>query len=93
MPTLLRILPQVLHISYNQTLFYFQPYCASLQCFTFLISAKFAIIFSTLHIILIFSKKNFSLSQLFHLLGTDTDPDRPNPDRHALYAAPDQDPA
>ncbi len=36
---------------------------------------------------------NVILSQLFHLLGTDTDPDRPDPDRHALYAAPDQDPA
>jgi hypothetical protein len=32
--------------------------------------------------------ENVILSPLFHLLGIDTDPDR-----HALYAAPDQKPA
>jgi hypothetical protein len=37
--------------------------------------------------------KYFILPQLFHLLGIDTDPDRPDPDCQALYAAPDQDPA
>ncbi len=31
--------------------------------------------------------------QLFYLLGIDTDPDRSDPDWHALDADPDQDPA
>jgi hypothetical protein len=30
--------------------------------------------------------------QLFHQLGIDTDPNRPDPDRHALDADPDPDP-
>jgi hypothetical protein len=51
---------------------------ASLQC-----------ILSILDIILKFSGKKVKI----HVLGTDTDPHRPAPDRHALNADPDPDPA
>jgi hypothetical protein len=36
---------------------------------------------------------HIKIYQLFHLLGTDTDPDRPDPDLHALDAGPVLDPS
>jgi len=50
------------------------------------------IIFSILDSILKCNCKKLVI-QLFHLFRTNTNPDRPDPDRHALDAVPDPDPA
>ncbi len=69
--------------------FIFSQSLASLQCFIFLTSVKDVIILIILNSILKFCGKKYTLvNKLFH---TDNDPDRLDPDRHALDDVHDPD--
>jgi hypothetical protein len=84
MPIHMRILPHILQMMENQNFFTFSHSIASVECFVFLISVKYAIIFGLLDSIMKISGNNFfsksKVYQLYHLLGIGTDPDPADPD-------------
>jgi hypothetical protein len=85
MPILMRILPEVLRMLENHNFYLLLVTVLllySVLSFSSMLNVSY--VFSILDRIPVPNK----IYKLFHLLGTDTDPDRPDPDLHALDAGP-----